>query len=79
MPKHHEKKKKKKYPHKETINLEQLRELAKAHRHQPEKKKPNAEQAESRKASMVPLTKAEHDKEQSVIRKVVDPATGRTR
>jgi hypothetical protein len=27
----------------------------------------------------VPQTKAEHDKEQNVVKKVVDPLTGRTR
>ncbi|KAG2175766.1 hypothetical protein INT44_000244 [Umbelopsis vinacea] len=75
MPKHEKKKKKKRDRH--VLDLNELKELAKAHRHKAEVKK-SAEDSIS-KAAMVPQTKAEHEKEQNVVRKVVDPLTGRTR
>ncbi|KAJ2959203.1 hypothetical protein NQZ79_g5271 [Umbelopsis isabellina] len=83
MPKHHEKKKKKKHHPRETIDLDQLRQLAKAHRHKCDKKKPSESSSSgdhnNTKAIRVPQSKSEYDQEQSVVRKVVDPETGRTR
>jgi hypothetical protein len=82
MPKH-EKKKKKKNHHRETIDLDQLKELAKAHRHKCDKKKTSELSSgghnNTKSAIRVPQTKSEYDQEQSVVRKVVDPETGRTR
>ncbi|KAI8575479.1 hypothetical protein K450DRAFT_303530 [Umbelopsis ramanniana AG] len=74
MPKH-EKKKKKRDRH--VLDLNELKELAKAHRHKADKKKKTEDSIS--KAAMVPQTKADHDKEQNIVRKVVDPLTGRTR
>lgn len=83
MPKHHEKKKKKKHQHRDTIDLDQLKQLAKAHRHKCDKKKPSESSTsgdpKNTKAIRVPQSKSDYDKEQSVVRKMVDPETGRTR
>ena len=79
MPKHEKKKKKKGDHSRHVLDLNELKELAKAHRHKDKAEiKKKAEDSVS-KAAMVPQTKAEHDKEQNVVRKVVDPLTGRTR
>ncbi|CAO3670802.1 unnamed protein product [Umbelopsis ramanniana] len=79
MPKHEKKKKKKRDHSRHVLDLNELKELAKAHRHKDKAEiKKKAEDSVS-KAAMVPQTKAEHDKEQNVVRKVVDPLTGRTR
>lgn len=78
MPKHEKKKKKKRDRAQHVLDLDELKELAKAHRHKAEKKK-DKEATVSKPAAKIPQTKAEHDKEQGVVRKVVDPLTGRTR
>lgn len=80
MPKHEKKKKKKKSDHsRHVLDLNELKELAKAHRHKDKAEIKKKAEGSVSKAAMVPQTKAEHDKEQSVVRKVVDPLTGRTR
>ncbi|KAH8547652.1 nuclear RNA-splicing-associated protein-domain-containing protein [Umbelopsis sp. PMI_123] len=79
MPKHEKKKKKKRDHSRHVLDLDELKELAKAHRHKDKTEKKKKDDAPVSKATMVPQTKAEHDKEQNVVRKVVDPLTGRTR
>ena len=63
---------------KEKIARELKAEQKAAKKAKKEKAKPSAEEQEVRK-SLKPMTKEEWDKQQSVIRKVYDPDTGRTR
>ncbi|KAG2172788.1 hypothetical protein INT43_000135 [Umbelopsis isabellina] len=63
--------------------MNQLKQLAKAHRHKCDKNKRSESKTSgdqnNKKAIRVPQSKSEYDQEQSVVRKVVDPETGRTR
>jgi hypothetical protein len=79
MPKHEKKKKKRRDHSRHVLDLNELKELAKAHRHKDKAEIKKKSEDSMSKAAMVPQTKAEHDKEQNVVRKVVDPLTGRTR
>lgn len=83
MPKHEKKEKKRKEnTTRHVLDLNELKDLAKAHRYNTEKEKKKDKRKDtsvSKPTAKVPQTKAEHDKEQNVVKKVVDPLTGRTR